>query len=775
MTPETHNLLRKPLLSVLPFILLVSACSKQAEPVQNDGAPAVDYAYEHVVLPTDTSATIIEKAAKVLPRPKQTDWMRYERTFFIHFGPNTFNHVEWGSGRESPSIFNPTSLDAKQWVGAMKNLDGKLAILVSKHHDGFCMWPTRYTEHSVVSSPWLDGKGDLVRMVSDAAKEQDIKLGIYLSPADLYQLRTNPTNPAGYYGNGSKKVSSTIPTDPASFQRDPSKGRKPADGFGSHTYVVDDYNRYFLNQLYELLTEYGPISVVWFDGANPDPSVEESYDYTAWYDLINKLQPEAVISVKGPDSRWVGNEGGIGRVMEWSVMPLPVAPADCTWPDLYGDDLGSREKLKAGSHLWWYPAEVNTSILYGWFWAPGKQVKTASELIDFYYTSIGRNGNMLLNLPPDTRGLIPEDQLSSLNQMAQVIRDTFATNLAKGASIVADGSNPANAAAKALDGELDTWWEAAPGHTSATFSLNFPSPITFDVVSLQEAVSQRSQRIESYVVEAWKDGEWAVVETQTTVGHKRLLRLASPVTTDKLRIRITGSRLEPTLAELGLYKQALPVPAPSISDRDASGYVRIEGTAGQSIVFTTDGCLPTPDSSVYRAPVPMPEGGTVQAALLTDKGQLGMVASRYFAGLVPTGWKALNADTAAAFAIDGAPSTIWQTGADTEVSAPLAITVDMGRALAIRGFTYLPRGDGSLEGVVDLYRFETSLDGIEWTRNVDSGRFGNIRNNPILQEVTFTPLKARFFRFTALKELDGRSRLSIAEISVLPVPGGQTE
>ena len=203
---------------------------------------------------------------------------------------------------------------------------GKMIVLVCKHHDGLCLWQTRYTPHSVAASPWLDGKGDEVEAVADAARKYGLKLGVYLSPADLYQLRTNPKNPGGYYGDGSSNVLSVIPTDPASFKSDPSKGRKPAPGFAKYTYVVDDYNRYFLNQLYELLTEYGPIQEVWFDGANPDPSVHETYNYNAWYDLIRHLQPNAVIMGKGPDVRWVGNEGGVGRTTEWSVVPLPTSP-----------------------------------------------------------------------------------------------------------------------------------------------------------------------------------------------------------------------------------------------------------------------------------------------------------------------------------------------------------------------------------------------------------------------------------------------------------------
>src|SRR5664279_4771322 len=309
-----------------------------------------------------------------------------------------------------------------------------MIVLVSKHHDGFCMWPTRYTPHSVVASPWRGGKGDLVREVADAARAHGVKLAVYLSPADLYQLKTNPKNPAGYYGNGSSNVLSVIPTDPASFQRNPAKERTSTPGFTNYTYEVDDYNRYFLNQLYELLTEYGPIGEVWFDGANPDPSVHETYKYLEWYDLIRHLQPNAVIMGKGPDVRWVGNEGGVGRTTEWSVIPLPASPENFRWPDMGGADLGSRARLKPGSHLWWYPAEINVTILANgaWFWAPQKHPRSLSELVDIYYRSIGRNGNLILNLSPDNRGLIPDDQIEALSRMSQIIKDTIATDLSAG-------------------------------------------------------------------------------------------------------------------------------------------------------------------------------------------------------------------------------------------------------------------------------------------------------------------------------------------------------
>ena len=757
----------------------------RGEATANAAAPTrraapIDYATIQVIEPGDSDAVIAEKAAKVLPRPNQTEWMRLERTFFLHFGPNTFRGVEWGDGRESPSIFNPTELDANQWVSAMKDAGCTMLILVSKHHDGLCFWPSRYTTHSVASSPWRGGKGDMVREVAEAAHAHGIKLGVYLSPADLYQLRTNPTNPAGYYGNGSAKVRSTIPTDPASFQTDPSRGRAPTPGFPTFSYEADDYNRYFLNQLYELLTEYGPISVAWFDGANPDPSVHETYDYAAWYEMIHKLQPGAVISVKGPDVRWVGNEGGYGRTTEWSVLPLNQPPEKFTWPDQQAQDLGSRAKLTPGSWLWWYPAEVNTPILNGWFWSAEKRAKSPAELVDYFYRSVGRNGVMLLNLSPDTRGLIPDDQLSSLHKMSRVIKDTFAQDFAVNARFTADSSNPANAPALAHDGNLDTWWEAAPGHTTATFALTLPSAATFDVVSLQEAVDHRSQRIESFVVETWNGSAWiapAAVEEQTTVGHKRLVRLSVPVTTDQVRIRILGSRLEPTLAEVGLFKQSLPK-EPAISERNRDGLVTLTHPHPLPIVYTTDGTAPTAKSPVYQSPIPLPEGGTVRTAILMPDGRLGLAASKTAVGFAPTGWKVVpetgaNAGASefpATNAIDANASTLWQERAPTAESPRPRLTIDMGHVHRVGGFAYQPRQDWNFQGVVDRYQFETSVDGKQWTMQVASGAFGNIRNNPMLQEVSFAAVDARFFRFTPLRDTDNTGWVGAAEITVLPAP-----
>ena len=695
----------------------------------------------------------IERAAKLLPRPSQVEWQRLETTFFIHFGPNTFNGVEWGNGFESPSIFNPSALDARQWIDAMADAGGRLLILVVKHHEGFCLWPSRYTAHDVAASPWRGGNGDLLREVADACAARGIKLGVYLSPADLYQIET--TGPEGYYGNGSSARLSTIPTDPASFTSSPETGRNPVPGFPARTYTVDDYNRYFLNQLYELLTEYGDITEVWFDGANPKPGTSQAYQHNAWYDLIRSLRPDAVIFGKGPDLRWVGNEDGYARETEWSVIPLPAHPDDFDWSDLAAADLGSRSKLIPGSWLWWYPAEADVPILNGWFWNSSKVPKSVSRLIDIHYESIGRNANLLLNLSPDTRGLIPENQLSPLRSMAQVIRNTFATDLAQGAT---------GAPAVLFDNDPDTFAEAPEGQSTAEWAFDLAGSKTFDVVCLQEPIAQRGQRIEGFAVDIWDGGAWSQQATATTIGHKRLLRLSAPVTTDRVRIRITACRLNPSLATVSLHKQAVSTAAPLIGERAPDGSVAITHPAGKPLRYTLDGSEPGADSTVYTGPVSLPLGGTVRAVALGDDGLPGVETSRSFPGIASAGWSA-DADEqsqSAALAIDGDPATFWSA---TGPAAPHWLRVDMGSPRWIGGFTYLPPAGGGA-GTATSYRFETSDDGLVWTTRAE-GSFGNMANNPVRQDVTFEAVKTRWFRLTVLADVAGGTAARAAEVSVI--------
>jgi alpha-L-fucosidase len=407
-------------------------------------------------------------------------------------------------------------------------------------------------------------------------------------------------------------------------------------------------------------------------------------------------------------------------------------------------------------------------------------------LVDIFYTSVGRNGNLILNLSPDKRGLVPDNQLYALNRTADIINETFATDLAVGGKVTADSANATNSAALALDGNLDTWWEAAPGKTNGTVTLTLPKPITFDVVSLQEAVDHRGQRIESFAIETWDGLAWTTPEhvasdELTTVGHRRLIRLKSPVTTEQVRIRVIGSRLEPTLAELGLFKQSVSTLPPTISDRSTNGAVSLSNLAGNKMVYTVDDSSLTTNSAIYTSPIvlPLDRSETLRTASLLANGQLGIEGSRIFAGLMPIGWKVVSvdseetagADNSAARAIDGDSSTIWHTRWNADQKQPHTIAVDMGTTHRIGGFTYLPRQDGLLNGVVEKYRFETSADGVNWTTNIAAGSFANIQNNPSLQEVGFTPVKARYFRFTSLQAIWNSGWTSSAEISVVPAGG----
>lgn len=469
------------------------------------------------ISPTDTEADIIRKAANVVPSPRQLRWQQLELTAFIHFGINTFTNKEWGDGTEDPKIFNPEKLDTRQWVKVCKDAGFKQVILTAKHHDGFCLWPSKYTEHSVKNSPWKNGEGDIVKEMAAACKEFGIGFGIYLSPWD----RNSP-----YFGSMA-------------------------------------YNDYFINQLTELLTQYGQIDEVWFDGANGEgPSGKKQvYEYNRWYNLIRKLQPSATIAVSGPDVRWVGTETGYGRETEWSVVPADQMrteviadnsqkAAEFAPRDLMDNDLGGRAKIAKAKSLVWYPAEIDVSIRPGWFHHPAEndKVKTPDKLMDIYYSSVGRNGVLLLNIPPDKEGLINESDVNALKAFKKQLDETFANNLLKTGKLT--GSNPKKTALL-FDGKDRSYWKMSGKSTPDVLEFKMEKPQKFDVLALQENL-ELGQRVESFVLE-YKDGEtWKKITEGTTIGYKRLLRFPA-VTANEVRLRILSSRMTPAIAEIGLY------------------------------------------------------------------------------------------------------------------------------------------------------------------------------------------------------------------------------
>jgi alpha-L-fucosidase len=413
-------------------------------------------------------------AALLTPTPQQLAWQEMELIGFVHFGMNTFTDREWGEGNEDPQWFNPTELDARQWVRVCKAAGIKQIILTAKHHDGFCLWPSKYTEHSVKNSPWRGGQGDVVREVADACRAAGLKLGIYLSPWDRHE---------------------------------PSYGDSPR------------YNEHYKNQLTELLTNYGPIHEVWFDGAcGEGPNGKKQvYDWPAYIEVVRRLQPAAVIlSDAGPDVRWVGNENGLAGETNWSTLRrnefFPGTPD-------YGQLSAGHEN---GTH--WVPAECDVSIRPGWFYHAHEddKVKSVEQLVDIYYKSVGRNGVLLLNVPPDRRGLIHENDAARLAEFRAVLDETFKTNLA-------------DSAVKPT--ALDFTWD---------------KPKTFDRALIMENI-RLGQRVKSFALEVMDGRDWRTVAEGTTIGYKRLLRFPA-VTTTAARLVIPDARAAPDIAEVGFFK-----------------------------------------------------------------------------------------------------------------------------------------------------------------------------------------------------------------------------
>jgi alpha-L-fucosidase len=450
------------------------------------------------ILPTDTVAQLVEKAARVVPSDRQMAWQALEFQAFAHFGMDTFTDREWGQGTEDPKLFNPTDFDAGQWVEAVKAAGVRGVIVTAKHHDGFCLWPSRFTAHSVKASPWKNGQGDVVREVADACRKAGLKFGVYLSPWDRHE---------------------------------PSYGDSPR------------YNEHFKNQLRELLTGYGEISEVWFDGACAEGpnGKRQAYDWEGYWSLIRELRPGAVISIMGPDVRWIGNEAGVSRESEWSVIPVAQtddAPAEkdpggIAGLDAMAQDLGSFGRIasvaRLGGRLLWYPAQVDVSIRPGWFYHPAEddKVKSLDQLLDIYYTSVGGNGQLLLNIPPDRRGRIHENDVQRLKELGDRLRATFAVNLAAGAKSAA-------IAVKSAAVEYDL------GHVK-----------TFNVAMIQEDI-RSGQKVESFALDVWDGTDWKEAARATTIGYKRLLRFPS-VRAGKARLRILSTRGRAAISDLGLF------------------------------------------------------------------------------------------------------------------------------------------------------------------------------------------------------------------------------
>lgn len=453
-----------------------------------------------------------------VPSARQLQWEDLEFCGFVHFTVNTFTGKEWGYGDESEDVFNPSDFDADQIARVAAEGGMKELILTCKHHDGFCLWPSAFTTHSVKNSKWRDGKGDVVRELSEACHRHGLKFGVYLSPWDRNQK----------------------------------------------TYGKPEYITYYRNQLRELLTQYGPISELWFDGANGGDGfyggAKETrqidrrtyYDWNETWKIVRSLQPEAcMFSDGGPDIRWVGNEDGIAGDPCWATLnAADFSPGSADAARLNkGDRPGSA----------WIPAECDVSIRPGWFYHPAEddRVKTPQKLLQLYYDSVGRGASFLLNLPPDKRGQIPDKDAQSLREFHQLLEATFKNDLARQATITASnwrGNDPRFAPSNVSDGQRDTYWATDDNVTAAEITLAFEKPVAFNVVRLREFIPL-GQRIDTFALDAWDGEKWVEFAKGTAIGHCRLVRIPTQET-GKIRLRVTGAAACPAVSEIGVFAAA---------------------------------------------------------------------------------------------------------------------------------------------------------------------------------------------------------------------------
>lgn len=660
-----------------------------------------------------------------VPSENQLRWQEMEYYAFVHFSLNTYTDQSWGYGNEDVNLFNPTELDCRQWARICKEAGMKGIILTAKHHCGFCVWPSEYTEYSVKNSPWRDGKGDLVRDMADACEEYGLKLGIYLSPWD----RNHPD-----YG-------------------------KP------------EYITCFRNQLTELLTNYGPIFEVWFDGANggtgyygganENRKIDRTtyYDWSNTYKLIRKLQPDIVIWNDGGDRgdlRWVGTEAGYVGETNWSLLN---ATGEVPWNMLhYGVEDGDS----------WVPAEVNTSIRPKWFYHPSEdtKVKTLPQLMDTYYNSIGRNGTLLLNFPIMPNGLIHKNDEKAALDFAKAVKESFAVNLTEKTEIKASnvrGNADEFGAAKAIDGDKDTYWAADDGVTKASLTIDFGKPTTFNRFLAQEYI-RLGQRVKAFTVEALVDGNWKELAKATTIGYKRILRFPT-VEATQLRFSITDSKSCPVISNAGIYNAPQILTSPSIV-RNQSGEIIITPADKESVVYyAMDASIPTPESKKYTGSF-QTEGKVQVSAIAYEpaSGKSSPVCHEQF-DLPRKDWKIVGIDDEKSYAIlDGNPSTAWHQGENKRM--PIDLVIDLGKQQNLCGFRYFPDQGLWSPGIITNYQFYVSNDNVEW-KLADQGEFSNIKNNPLWQNKKFAPEKARYIKLRALRNTEGNSNIGYAEVDVI--------
>ena len=462
------------------------------------------------------SNTTPPEAVMPVPNEYQLAWHELEQYAFVHFTINTFTDKEWGYGDESPSLFNPSEFDAEQWVTTIKDAGLKALILTCKHHDGFCLWQSQYTEHSVKNSPFRDGKGDLVKEVSDACRKHGLLFGVYLSPWDRNHAQ-----------------------------------------YGEAEYVT-----YYRNQLNELLSNYGEIFELWFDGANGGDGYyggarerrridnRSYYDWQNTWSSVRNMAPNILMfSDAGPDIRWCGNERGYAGETNWcTISPDTLHPGKSRINNLLNN--GSEDGTA------WIPAEVDVSIRPGWFYheAEDEKVRTAKNLFKIYLESVGRGANLLLNLAPDKRGLIPDNDVTALREWKKLRDEAFNDNLAKNAAISANnvrGKSKQYAAENIIDGNKDTYWATDDEVKTGSLVIDLHNTHKVSYISIQEFI-KLGQRVKSFEVEIWQGDNWVNVASCTTIGYKRIIALEN-AETSKIRINITDAKAAIVISNLEIY------------------------------------------------------------------------------------------------------------------------------------------------------------------------------------------------------------------------------
>ena len=656
------------------------------------------------------------------PSPRQLAWHSLETYGFLHFSINTFTDREWGLGDEDPQIFNPTDFDADQIVLAFKAGGLKQLILTAKHHDGFCLWPSRYTEHSIKNSPFQGGKGDIVRDLSQACARHGIKFGVYLSPWD----------------------------------------RNHAD-YGRPAYVD-----YYFNQLHELLTGYGKLYEVWFDGANGGDGYYggarevrhiDAATYYQWdrvRQTVRALQPDAVMFADAHmDVRWVGNENGVAGDPCWPTMD------DTPFTEAKGNS-GVR-----GGPIW-DPAETDVSIRPGWFWHADDddKVRSPANLLNLYLGSVGRGSNLLLNVPPNRRGRIGDSDVRNLTAFRAILDKTYATNLAAGAQVTASSTfSPATAPVKALNGK-GFWAARENDRAGAWLQLTLPRPATFDFIRLREALPY-GVRVDDYEIDIRKDGDWQTIARHTCIGPQRLIRLDTAVTAREVRLRVTKAAASPVISEFSLYRLPDIVEEPAIG-RDRNGLVTLHAAnPGLRLAYTLDGSVPTAASTPYSTPFALPEGGTVRAVAIAPGGTLSAVSSADF-DIASGRWMATADGQPAPGLLDGSGITGTEgQGVD--------IVVDLAQACDLKGFTLTPqtaaRNDiARTEKVGPPAHFTAwvSDDGKTWGNPVADGEFANIAASRVTQKIRFAaPHRGRYLRLQLPRVIPGKSIIAVGAVGVL--------